>query len=109
MNRTAFIVTIAIILFVTFCLGWFSNWLVHRSSRVSQSDIGELDRLAQSVHEAEEMRDKALAYMEQREAELNNKLSQTEAELRAAMEGLRVARTEAEELRSYIERQNSGK
>jgi hypothetical protein len=24
------------------------------------------------------------------------------------MEGLRVARTEAEELRSYIERQNSG-
>jgi len=68
-----------------------------------------LDRLAQSVHEAEEMRDKALAYMEQREAELNNKLSQTEAELRAAMEGLRVARTEAEELRSYIERQNSGK
>jgi hypothetical protein len=54
------------------------------------------------------MRDKAIAYMEQREAEMSNKLSQTEAELGAAMEGLRVARTEAEELRSYIERQNSG-
>ena len=46
MNRTEFIVTIAIILFVTFCLGWFANWLVHRFSRVSQSDIGELDKLA---------------------------------------------------------------
>ena len=57
MNRTEFIITIAIILFVAFCLGWFANWLVHRFSRVSQSDIGELDRLAQSVHEAEEMRD----------------------------------------------------
>jgi len=104
MNRTEFIVTIAIILFVAFCLGWFANWLVHRFSRVSQSDIGELDKLAQSVHEAEDMRDKAIAYMEQREAEMSNKLSQTEAELGAAMEGLRVARTEAEELRSYIER-----
>ena len=63
---------------------------------------------AQAVHEDEEMRDKAIAYMEQRETDINNKLSQTEAELGAAMEGLRVARTEAEELRSYIERQNSG-
>jgi len=108
MNRTEFIVTIAVILFVAFCLGWFANWLVHRFSRVSQSDIGELDKLAQAVHEAEEMRDKAIAYMEQRENDMNNKLSQTEAELGAAMEGLRVARTEAEELRSYIERQNSG-
>ena len=108
MNRTEFIVTIAVILFVAFCLGWFANWLVHRFSRVSQSDIGELDKLAQAVHEAEEMRDKAIAYMEQRETDMNNKLSQTEAELGAAMEGLRVARTEAEELRSYIERQNSG-
>jgi prophage endopeptidase len=40
---------------------------------------------------------------------MSNKLSQTQAELDAAMEGLRVARTEAEELRSYIERQNSGR
>ena len=109
MNRTEFIVTITIILFVAFCLGWFANWLVHRFSRVSQSDIGELDKLAQSVHEAEDLRDKALAYIDQREAEMSNKLSQTQAELDAAMEGLRDARTEAEELRSYIERQNSGR
>ncbi len=46
--------------------------------------------------------------MEQREAELTNRVSQTEAELRAAMEGLRDARAEAGELRAYIERMNAG-
>ena len=49
------------------------------------------------------MRDQAIAYVQKRETELNNQISQTEAELGAAMEGLRVARTEAEELRTYIE------
>ena len=108
MNRTEFISTIAAILFVAFCLGWFSSWLVNRFTRVSQSDVDELDKIAQSLHEMEEMRDQAAAYLEQREAEMSSQLSQTEAELRAAMEGLRDARTEAEELRSYIERQNTG-
>ena len=66
--------------------------------------MGEIDRLAQSLHDAEETRDQALIYMENREAELTNQLHQTEAELRAAMEGLRVARHEGEEMRAYIER-----
>ena len=108
MNRTEFISTIAVILFVAFCLGWFSNWLINRFTRVSQSDVDELDQMAQSLHEVEEIRDQAIAYLEQREAEMANQLSQTEAELRAAMEGLRDARTEAVELRAYIERQYSG-
>ena len=42
--------------------------------------------------------------MQQREAELTNKLSQTEAELEAAMDGLRDVRRESEEMRAYIER-----
>ncbi|MGB0798006.1 MAG: hypothetical protein ACPGRD_01635 [Planktomarina sp.] len=107
MNRAEFIFTTAIILFVAFCLGWFANWLVHRFTRVSQSDVGELDKMAQALHEAEETRDQAIAYLQQREAEMGNQLAQSEAELRAAMGGLRDARTEAEELRAYIERQNS--
>jgi len=107
-NRTEFIIATAIILFVAFCLGWFTNWLVNRFTQVTASDIGELDRMAQSLHEAEETRDQAITYIEQREAELSNQLSQTEAELRAAMDGLREARREAEELRTYIERRNIG-
>ncbi|MCR9124509.1 MAG: hypothetical protein NXH82_00135 [Rhodobacteraceae bacterium] len=106
MNRTEFIIATAIILFVAFVLGWFANWLVHRFTRVSANDVGELDRMSQELHEAEETRDQAITYLQQREAELTNQLSQTEAELNAAMEGLREARHEAEELRAYVERQN---
>ncbi|MGA1181139.1 MAG: hypothetical protein ACO3U1_11110 [Marivivens sp.] len=106
MNRSEFILATAVILFVAFCLGWFASWLVNRFTRVTQADIGELERMAQSLHEAEETRDQAITYLQQREAEMTNQLSQTEAELRAAMDGLREARREAEELRSYIERKN---
>ncbi|MDT8857126.1 hypothetical protein RNZ50_19220 [Paracoccaceae bacterium Fryx2] len=107
MNRIEFIIVTAIILFVAFGLGWFTYWLLHRFSRVSGGDMGELDRMAQSLHEAEEMRDQTVIYLEQREAELSNQIAQTEAELRAAMEGLRDARHEAEEMRAYIERMHS--
>ncbi|MCF6444394.1 hypothetical protein [Nereida sp. MMG025] len=108
MNRTEFIVAIAAILFVAFMLGWFAHWLISRFTRVSQSDVGELDKMAQALHEAEETRDQAITYLQQREAEISNQMAQTEAELRAAMDGLRDARHEAEELRSYIERAQQG-
>jgi len=107
LNRTEFIIATAIILFVAFLLGWFANWLVNRFTRVSKADIGELDKMAQSLHDAEEERDQAITYLQQREAEMTNTLTQTEAELRAAMDGLRDARREAEELRAYVERQNA--
>jgi len=103
MNRTEFILTTAIILFVAFAMGWFANWLVHRFTRVRQSDVADLDRMSQELHEAEETRDQAITYLQQREAELTNQLSQTEAELRAAMDGLREARHEAEELRNQLQ------
>ncbi|MFS4581994.1 hypothetical protein [Phaeobacter sp. C3_T13_0] len=102
MNRTEFIITTAIILFVAFAMGWFANWLVHRFTRVKQSDVADLDRMSQELHEAEETRDQAITYLQQREAELSNQLAQTEAELGAAMDGLRDARREAEELRSHL-------
>ncbi|MGY9050436.1 hypothetical protein P775_10335 [Puniceibacterium antarcticum] len=107
MNRTEFVVATAIILFVAFSLGWFANWLIHRFTRVSQSDVDQLEQMSQELHEAEETRDQAITYLQQREAELTNQLAQTEAELSAAMEGLRDARYEAEEMRAYMERMNA--
>ncbi|PRY23828.1 hypothetical protein CLV78_104321 [Aliiruegeria haliotis] len=104
MNRSEFILATAAVLFVAFLLGWFASWIIHRVTRVTQSDMSELDQMAQSLHEAEETRDQAITYMQQREAELTNQLTQTEAELQAAMDGLRDAREEAEELRLYVER-----
>lgn len=104
MNRTEFVIATAIILLVAFTVGYFACWLVQRFSRVSTADVAELDQMAKALHDAEETRDQAITYLQQREAELTNQLSQTEAELRAAMDGLRDARHESEELRSYIER-----
>ena len=108
MSRTEFIIATAIILFVCFCLGWFANWLVHRFTRVAAGDVAEVDRMSQELHEAEETRDQAITYLQQREAELTNQLSQTEAELRAAMDGLRDARHETEELRAWVDSQQTG-
>lgn len=108
MNNTQFVMTIAIILFIAFVLGWFASWLVSKFSRVTKSDVAELEDMAQALHDAEEIRDQAISHMQQREAELSGQLSQTEAELRAAMEGLREARHEASELRNYIEAQAKG-
>lgn len=108
MNRTEFIIATAIILFVAFGLGWFACWLLHRLSRVTQAEMGELEKMARDLHDAEETRDAAITFLESREAELTNQIRQSDAELRAAMDGLRDARHEAEELRGYIERLNKG-
>lgn len=107
MNGTEFTIAIAIILFVAFSLGWFANWLVHRLTRVTQADLSELDAMAKAMHQAEEARDQAMAYMQEREAEMTSQLHQTEAELRATMDGLRTARAEADELREFVDRVNA--
>lgn len=106
MNRTELIFATAVVLFIAFLLGWFTHWVVHRFVRIGQGEMNDLDVMAQQLHDAEEQRDQAVAYFQQREAEMTNQLSQTEAELNAAMEGLREARQEAEELRAHIERAN---
>jgi prophage endopeptidase len=104
MNRMQLTIATAVVLLVAFALGWFAYWLLHRFTRVAGGDVAEMDRLAQALHEAEESRDQALLYLEQREAELMGQLSEAEAEQKAAMEGLRDARAEADEMRRYIER-----
>jgi hypothetical protein len=102
MNRTEFIMVTAAVLFVAFLLGWFASWIVHRVTRVTQADMGELDKMAQALHEAEETRDQAITYMQQREAELSNQMTQTEAELQAAMDALGTTRGEVERLRGVL-------
>ena len=103
MNRTELIAATTAILFVAFILGWFVSWLMHRFTRVTQSDLGEVDHLAQQVHEAEEARDAAQTEMREREKDLTNRLAQTQAELSAAMDALRGKRAEVEELRETLD------
>ena len=104
MTRTEFILVITLVLMAAFSLGWFAHWLLHRFTRVGDTDMGEVDRLAAALHDAEEHRDQAIAYVQAREAELAGQLAQTEAELRAAMDGLRSARQEAHALQDRLDR-----
>ncbi len=108
MNRTEFIIATAVILFLAFAAGWFAYWLLHRFTRVSVSDLNELDRMARDLHDAEEARDEAIIYLQQREADLTNQLSQTEAELRATMDALREAQNEVDHLRQELTRARRG-
>lgn len=93
MTRTEFVVATAVALFVAFALGWLACWALHRFGRAPASDLSDLDRLAQALHDAEEARDEALARAEV-----------AEGEREAAIEAMEEARGEADALRAWIER-----
>jgi prophage endopeptidase len=103
MNRMQFVLATAFVLFVAFALGWFANWLIHRFTRVRQQDLGELDKMAQALHEAEEIRDQAINYVETRERDLTARIKQLEAEVSAAMDGVREARRETDYYRDQLQ------
>ena len=98
MNREEFIISAAIVLFLTFLLGWLSRWILQRLNMVSEKDLKNLNKISTALLEAEEDNEKA----KNRELELNKKISQLEAELEAAMDGLRAARLETEDLKSSL-------
>ena len=98
MNREEFIISAALVLFLTFLLGWLSRWLLQRLNMVSEKDLKDLNKISAALLEAEEDNEKA----KNRELELNKKISQLEAELEAAMDGLRAVRLETEELKSSL-------
>ena len=103
MNRMQLTFATAVVLFLASGLGWLAHWLLQRFTRVAGGDVSEMDHLAQALHEAEETRDQAILYLEAREAELLGQVASAEAELKAAMEGLREARAESEGLKTYID------
>ena len=99
MNRTEFVIAIAIILFIAFGLGWFAYWLIHRFTRVSKSDMGELERMARSGDHLSPTK----------RSGIDQSVGPDRSRTSAAMEGLREARHEAEELRGYIDKVNAQK
>ena len=103
MNREEFIISTAIVLFLTFLLGWLSRWLLQRLNMVSERDLNDLNKISAALLEAEEGNEKA----RNRELELDKKISQLEAELGAAMDGLRAARLETDELKTSLKEKKS--
>ena len=98
MNREEFIISAAVVLFLAFLLGWLSRWFLQRLNMVSEKDLKDLNKISAALLEAEKGNEKA----RNRELELNKKISQLEAELEAAMDGLRAARLETEEFESSL-------
>lgn len=102
MNRDELIAVIAFAFFLTFVLGWLLRWAYGGFNKINASDMGEIDDLANRLHEAEQAKDHAESQLKEREWELTNLLAQAEAELAAMMEGLGDARREAESLREQL-------
>ncbi len=98
MSRTELILVMSTTLFAAFVLGWLLRWAFGRLNQVNSVDVTEIDELASRLHDAE------VALEETR-----NALTQKEAELAAAMDGIGNARRETEELRDQLEQLRSTK
>jgi hypothetical protein len=106
MDRTQIIAALAGLLFAAFLLGFLSHWIVTRLSRVSHRDLDELDNMAEALHDAEHARDQAVAARHKTEQEARRYTAQLQSDLDAALEGLRAAQAEADELRAFISEEN---
>jgi|TARA_B110000977_G_scaffold83750_1_gene111879 hypothetical protein len=99
MNSDELIGVLALAFFLSFILGWVLRWGYSGFNKINSSDMAEIDDLTNRLYEMEKAKDTAETQLKEREWELSNRISQTEAELAAAMEGLGAARREAEETR----------
>lgn len=104
MDNTGLIIAISAAFMLFFALGWGVRMIYGRLRRMHASNTPELNDVTARLHEAEDQRDQVVKYLEHRERELLNKISQTEAELKAAMEGLGTARQEVGVLHQELER-----
>lgn len=103
MDRDELVVLIALVLFSAFLVGWILRWAYGSMRRVNSPNMGDVDDLANRLHEAELQKDQSQQELNDLEWTLKNKLSQSEAELQAAMEGLGEARREVHDLQSQLE------
>lgn len=102
MDRNELIFAITLLLFGAFLMGFLCHWAATRLSRVSKGDASDLSAMADALHQSEEAREMTLATAAAEEARYRARISQAEAELQSAMEGLRDARREVDELKAHL-------
>ena len=108
MLRFELTIILALALLFSFLVGWVFSRMFQNFNRVKNLDDNEISALNSDLLEAEEERDKIVAYVKSREKELTNQLGQVKAELDAAMDGLGAARRETSELREKLRRETKG-
>lgn len=105
------VLSISALFFAIFLAGWLAHWFWSRASRSSAERQDRADELVAELLIVEEQRDRAIADRHEsemnlrreaiaKETELETLLRQREAELEAAMDGLRDARQEVETLKN---------
>ena len=102
MDKFELTLIVAFALLVSFVIGWILSRLfrnINQNPHLEESDVNELTTTLLNV---EEERDNTIAYVQNREKELANKLGQVKAELNAAMDGLGSARREVAELKEKL-------
>lgn len=102
MNRTELTVLIAAVILAAIAVGWALHWGFVKIRKASLGAGGD-NEMASRLLQAEEARDAAFREAEASVNEMRNKLTQTEAELEAAMDGLSNARREAIDLRAELD------
>ena len=95
-------ILIALAFLCSFIIGWISSRIFQNINHVRNLESNEINDLNNDLLNAEEERDQTIAYVRNREKELNNQLGQVKAELEAAMDGLGAARREAADLRKKL-------
>jgi len=111
LTREDLSIAIAGVVLAVFLIGWLSHWLWSRMASAASPRSDRADELVAELLIVEEQRDRAHAEKRELEAALRGEarehgellqslLREREAELEAAMDGLRQARQENESLRS---------
>ncbi len=106
MNRTELTVLVASTFMVAILIGWILRWLYGRIGQAGLSTSGGSNDLAARLLAAEADRDAAFQDRDETVGDMKKRLVQTEAELKAAMEGLGDARRDADAIRRQLAERN---
>jgi len=107
MDRTELTIVAAAALLVALAAGWVLRWVYSLLNPPPPPAPKADSEWAEYARTCEAQRDEAQARLAEVERELGNKLTQAQAELSAAMEGLGEARRATQDLEAKLESMSS--
>lgn len=108
MDRTELTAALSAALLGAVLIGWILHWLYSRlNDKSGPRSIKQTALLVERVHDAEEARLAAEARLQIVEKDLNERISQMQAEMDAAHESLEAARDETEQIRTAYRESNA--